>query len=120
LPTTEEWGEGKGEGIPISCANSMEGAPLPSPLAPLVPRGERESSRAMVVVSTGRVLKASWHLRESQPRRVFSPTPPRDGAVQATARRRGFGVSFAGRAGRDSQTIFRRPECRASRRTGRR
>src|SRR5207248_10519860 len=29
LPTTEEWGEGKGEGIPISRANSMEGAPLP-------------------------------------------------------------------------------------------
>src|SRR5256885_1644026 len=33
LPTTEEWGEGKGEGIPISRANSMEGAPLSSPLA---------------------------------------------------------------------------------------
>src|SRR2546430_5205882 len=30
LPTTEEWGEGKGEGIPISRANSMEGAPLPA------------------------------------------------------------------------------------------
>src|SRR6266480_3183350 len=89
-------------------------------LSPLVPREERESSRAMEVVSAGGVLKASWHLRESQPRRAFSPTPPRDGAVQATAGRRGFGVSFAGLAGRDSQTIFRRLECRASRRTGRR
>src|SRR5439155_22979269 len=29
LPTTEEWGEGTGEGIPISRANSMEG-----PLSP--------------------------------------------------------------------------------------
>jgi len=40
-PTTEEWGEGKGEGIPISRANSMEGTPLPGP-SPLVPRRERE------------------------------------------------------------------------------
>ena len=40
LPTTEEWGEGKGEGIPISCANSMEGAPLPSPLPARASQGE--------------------------------------------------------------------------------
>src|SRR5438046_10462903 len=40
LPTTEEWGEGKGEGIPISRANSMEGAPLPSPLPARASQGE--------------------------------------------------------------------------------
>src|SRR5207302_876607 len=53
LPTTGEWGEGTGEGIPISRANSVEGAPLPSP-PPLVPRreSEREAS-TMVVLSRG-------------------------------------------------------------------
>ena len=40
LPTTEEWGEGKGEGIPISRANSMETAPLPSPLPARASQGE--------------------------------------------------------------------------------
>ena len=50
-PTTEEWGEGKGEGIPISRANSME-VPLSPALSPLVPRRERERrASAMVVVS---------------------------------------------------------------------
>ena len=39
-PTTEEWGEGKGEGIPISRANSMEGTPLPSPLPARASQGE--------------------------------------------------------------------------------
>src|SRR5437763_14044392 len=39
-PTTEEWGEGKGEGIPISRANSMEGAPLPTPLPARAPQEE--------------------------------------------------------------------------------
>src|SRR2546422_7439533 len=39
-PTTEEWGEGGGEGIPISRANSMEGAPLPSPLPARASQGE--------------------------------------------------------------------------------
>ena len=40
LPTTEEWGEGKGEGIPISHANSMEAAPLPNPLPARASQGE--------------------------------------------------------------------------------
>src|SRR2546422_2308212 len=40
LPTTEEWGVGKGEGIPISRANPMEGAPLPSPLPARASQGE--------------------------------------------------------------------------------
>src|SRR2546422_3736123 len=39
-PTTEEWGEGKGEGLPISRANSMEGAPLPGPLPARASQGE--------------------------------------------------------------------------------
>ena len=41
LPTTKEWGEGKGEGQPKerpSCGNE----PLSPTLSPLVPRGERE------------------------------------------------------------------------------
>src|SRR5439155_4312443 len=40
LPTTKEWGEGKGEGIPISRANSMERPPLPSPLPARASQGE--------------------------------------------------------------------------------
>ena len=40
LRTTEEWGEGKGEGVPISRANPMEGAPLPSPLPTRASQGE--------------------------------------------------------------------------------
>src|SRR6266480_4333160 len=52
LPTTEEWGEGKGEGIPISHANSMEGAPLPSPLPARALQGEGAGGPStMVVVS---------------------------------------------------------------------
>ena len=43
LPTTKEWGEGKGEGQPKerhSCGNE--------PLSPLVPRGEREHASLLM------------------------------------------------------------------------
>ena len=48
LPTTKEWGEGKGEGQPKerpSCGNE----PLSPTLSPLVPRGEREHTLLLMV-----------------------------------------------------------------------
>src|SRR5438552_15367906 len=44
LPTTKEWGEGKGEGQPKErpgCGNE--------PLSPFVPRGEREHASLLMV-----------------------------------------------------------------------
>ena len=50
LPTTEEWGEGKGEDSNYnSRANSMEGALSPA-LSLLVPRRERERGACATVV----------------------------------------------------------------------
>jgi len=44
LPTTEEWGEGKGEGIPIS--RQFDGTcPLPSPLPARASQGEGTGER---------------------------------------------------------------------------
>src|SRR5437762_9551464 len=40
LPTTEKWGEGQEEGISKERDNSMERAPLPSPLHARASRGE--------------------------------------------------------------------------------
>jgi len=48
LPTTEEWGEGKGEGFAAPIRWKL---PLSPALSPLVPRRERErGASAMVVV----------------------------------------------------------------------
>src|ERR1035437_6538590 len=59
-------GRGEGGGPPNPVANALH-KPLSSTLSPLVPRGEREPARALVVSARCPPTLAGWH------RRLYSP-----------------------------------------------
>ena len=69
LPTTEKWGEGQGEGILKERDNSMERAPLPSPLPARASNGERAGDFS----NGGYIKMRPFHARASgRPHRFWT------------------------------------------------